>query len=224
MATLAAHWKFDNDYTDSSGNGNDLTAQGSGNSFSSSIRKVGPYSLQLNGSGYASRNTQSGITTGNADRSFGGWIYLSTFSTLQIPLYLGTQASNQAVTFYNDTSTSVTVDQGVGTTPISFSIPENSANTWYWWWFEYTSSSKTYQFYINNVSKGSQAYGANSNLTFGTPGIALGAAGDSAAGNNKTTGNLDDWRVYNGVTTSNERAAIYALGNQNSGFFMAAVI
>lgn len=222
MATLAAHWKFENDYNDSSGNGNNLTAQGSGNTFSNSLKKVDTYSLQLDGNGYAIKNTQSGITTGNADRSFGGWIYLSSFGSLQIPFYMGTQASNQAVTIYNDTSTSVTIDQnGVGNTVV-FTITENSANTWYWWWIEYTSGTKTYQFYINNVSKGSQAIASNSNLTFGTPGLAVGSGGDSIAGSFKVTGNLDDWRVYNGVTNSSERAAIYAQGISTlstAGFF-----
>lgn len=224
MATLAIQYKLDNDYTDNSGNSNTLTAQGSGNSFSTSIKIVGTHSLQLNGSGYASKNTQSGVTTGNADRSFGGWVYLSSFGTLQIPFYMGTQSSNQAVTLYNDTSTSITIDQnGVGNTAV-FTISENSANTWYWWWVEYTAGTKTYQLYINNVSKGSSAVPSNSNLTFGTPGLALGAAGDSIAGNNKVTGNLDDWRVYNGVTSAGERATIYAEGIQaiasNGGSFL----
>jgi hypothetical protein len=209
MATLAAQWKFDNNYSDSSGNANTLTAAGSGNIFSTT-RKQGTHSLQLNGSGYASKATQSGITTGNADRSFGGWINLSTFATLQIPIYMGTQAANQALTIYNSTSTQVTIDQNGGGNTVAFTISENSANTWYWWWVEYTSGTKTYQFYIDNVSKGSSAIATNSNLTFGTPGLALGAAGDSSAGGSPLTGYLDDWRVYNGVTSAGERAAIMA--------------
>jgi len=49
---LSAWWKFDGDYTDSSGNGLNGTAQGTGNSFDTTNVKQGTSSLSMTGSGY----------------------------------------------------------------------------------------------------------------------------------------------------------------------------
>lgn len=53
---LVGHWKADNDFLDSSGNGNNIT--GVGNTFSASIKKLGTHSAHFETNDYAQRGAQ----------------------------------------------------------------------------------------------------------------------------------------------------------------------
>lgn len=208
MATLVSQWSLENNYTDTGGNSNDLAAAGSGNSFSTSIVKKGTYSLQLNGSGYASKTSGiAGITGGNADRSMGGWMYLTTAANVNASMFVGENVASQGFLIINLNATTIRVD--LQSDALSFTVPAMSNSTWYHVWVQYSSASKTSDLYLNNVqsSSGAQAHASNSNLVANK--IYLGA--DNGA-SNLLTGNLDGMRYYNGVTSAAERLAIYEEG------------
>src|SRR3990167_5768750 len=83
MATLVSKFTLDNTYNDDTANANHLLAAGTGNAFNIFNRK-GSYSLDTNGSGFAQRTCViTGINTGNANRSFGGWINSSSIASVQ---------------------------------------------------------------------------------------------------------------------------------------------
>ena len=208
MAELISHWKFDNDYVDDPGT-NDLTEGGTGNSFSTSVKRVGTHSLQLNGSGYGKDTSISGLPTGNADMSFGGWVYIADpTSSSQVLISGGTLIAGQCVSIYSSSATTIHVDSFSVGWDLSFTVSTISPNTWYWWWVQYTASTKTFELFINNVSQGGQALPGNLNLTFGS--IEIG--GFFELDNLRLTGNIDDVRWYSGVTSEAERNAIYFEG------------
>lgn len=206
MATLVSHFKFDNDYTDFLGN-NNLAANGSGNAFSTAIRKVGAYSLSLNGSGQARKTSNfATISTGNADLSFGGWYNLAGYSARQQLIDFGTVTGSQQWLLYIDNSTTISLELR-GAQTKTWTPSALATSTWYWFWIEYTATSKVATLYIDNVSQGDLTFTSTPNITAGP----IYVGGNDINGDN-ITGNLDDLRIYNGVTTSGERAAIYSEG------------
>ncbi len=213
MATLVSQYRFENGYTDTQGN-DDMAAGGSGNTFSTSTVKEGTYSLAVNGSGWATKTTNfATITTGNADRSMGGWWYRPNFAANDPFIAIGPATALNAYQFRQNNSTTFLID--LYTDQVSITVSAPSANTWFWCWCEYTASTKTSQFYINNVSQGSSAHASNSNLSAGK--INVGYSFDNSTANDNGTF-FDDVRIYNGVTTSGERSTIFNVG-ANSGFF-----
>jgi hypothetical protein len=211
MATLVSQYKFVGDYTDSQGT-NNLAAGGSGNSFSNSIFITGGVSLSLNGSGDAEKTSGvTSISTGNSDLSFGGWLYPNSFNANHVILEFGTHSNFNAfqMTITNiGASMSLTI-YGIEQKNISYSVP---TGVFHWYWIEYTASSKTFQFYVDNVSQGtSSAFGNTVNI--------INAAliiGRDAAGGNAQNGYFNDWRIYNGVTSPVERQLIFSSVNSSN--------
>ena len=206
--TLISHFKFDNNLEDFVGS-NDMTAGGSGNSFSTTIKKYGTHSLQLNGSGWARKASQTGVDTGNSDISFGGWIYPTTAANVESLGSLGVNSAinNSCLWMTKLNATTIRVD--LASDALSFTVPAMSNTTWYHVWCEYVASTKTSSLYLNNAlsSSGAQAHGANLALN-ATTDIQIGVDPDD---NSAFTGNMDDWRFYNGITTAAQRAAIYTI-------------
>lgn len=209
-----SRYKLENGYTDSTGS-NDLAAAGSGNSFSTSIVKRGTYSLQLNGSGYASKTSGvSGITGANADRSMGGFFYSNTASAVESIMAVGNASPSQGFTIIKLSATTIRVD--LYADALGFTVPTLSNNTWYWCWVQYTASGAVSDLYLDNVqsSSGAQAHAGNSNLV--TNHIYLGT-NDDANPVLDLTGNLDDMRIWNGVTSAGDRTSIFTLPSATAG-------
>lgn len=213
MATLISRWTFDNTYNDAVGS-NNLSAGGSGNTFSSSTRVVGNYSLVLNGSGNA-RNTGtfSGINTGNTDASFGGWFNLNDFNARRMLLAFGGVSDNNQWSFYINSASSISLE--IRGHDVKTWTPTFTTGNWYWAWIQYTASTKVEELFFNNVSQGTFTITDTPNITAGP--IYIGSDDGLGAACN---GYLDDFRIYNGVTTSTDRLSIYNAGNQAGGAFL----
>ena len=216
MASLISRWTFDNTYNDNEANANNLSAGGTGNAFSSTTFKVGSFSLDTDGNGYATRTaTINGVAgiTGNQDRSFGGWFNMSSAGSVQALIKLGSDVANQGHLIIILSGTSIRVD--LYTDALSFIVSSLSNNTWHWIWTEYTAATKSSRLYVDNVesSSGSQAHAVNSNLTFGKINI---GAGD-AEGNIITNSYIDDCRLYSGITSSADRTDIFNAWITSSG-------
>lgn len=213
MATLVSRYRFENSYNDTTST-NNLSAQGSGNVFAQSPAAEGTYSLSTNGSGAAAITSgATGWTTGNADWSWGGWMLTSTWAANQDFMYWGTRSSGQSWECYQVTDTStmrITLDSLENG---DFTLGTINDGAWHWIWFEYTASTKTIQSYFDNVAKTSKAYANTPNIQANIIGI-----GQTFDGTRRSTSNWDDFRIYNGVTSSSERTAIYYAGNKfNNG-------
>lgn len=204
MATLVSQWLFDNAYTDSNSGTNDLVANGTGNSFVTSPKAKGTHSLQLDGNGGALKNSGgTGWNTGNVDVSFGGWLYHTTSVGGAVILEYGSGSNGQTWAGYTQSSSQFTLENlAVESQTWTVSI---SANTFNWYWLEYTAGTKVCVLYLDNVSQGSKTFvGASINIQAGK--CTVGEAFGGALG---LVGNVDDTRLYNGVTSAAERDTIY---------------
>ena len=140
MATLVSKFTLDNTYNDDTANANHLLAAGTGNAFNIFNRK-GSYSLDTNGSGFAQRTgVITGINTGNANRSFGGWINSSSIASVQSLIFLGTNTASQGHLIIILSATSIRVD--LQSDLVNFTVPTMVNNRWYWVWTEYTAANK----------------------------------------------------------------------------------
>ena len=204
--SLVSHYKFENDYADSVGS-NTLSAAGSGNSFSTALKNRGAYSLQMDGSGWAIKTGQTGFGSGNIDLSFGGWGYFTTGSRIETIGGFGVNSAinSSCIWSLKLSATSIRID--LASDALAYTVPSISDTTWYWWWVQYTASTKTSDLYLNNTqsSSGAQTHSTNLNLNATTD---INVAVDPD-GSNSIIGNVDDWRAYNSVTTAAERLGIY---------------
>lgn len=203
MATLVSRWLFENGYTDTTTN-NDLSAGGSGNSFDTTHKKEGTYSLLLNGSGYAEDTSVTGIATGNADRSVAFWFRPTAISGYIFGLGTGTD-QQQFVALLNGAN-DIRLQLWASDVNLT-SLPTTiTVDTWFHFIWTYTASNKTSELFIDNVTQGGGEHATASNLTFGK--IRIG--GQVVDATNLFPGYIDDFRIYDGVLTSGERAAIFA--------------
>lgn len=78
---LIGHWRFDGDFTDSSGQGNTLTAGGAATT-SSAQKRIGSAAYQGDGTNTtrASRSSLSGWSGGNAPVTLSAWVYFTNIS------------------------------------------------------------------------------------------------------------------------------------------------
>ena len=209
MATLVSHFTFDNTLNDAVGS-NTLSNVGTGQSFSDSVFRKGTHALSLDGSGFVRKASQTGINTGNADLSFGGWFRPTTATDVDCLGALGVNSgiNNSCLWMTKLSATVIRVD--LASDALSFTVPAMSNATFYWVWCEYTAASKTSALYLDNTisSSGAQAHAANLALN-ATTDIQIGGDPDD---NSIFTGYMDDWRFYNGVTSEAERTAIYNFG------------
>lgn len=203
-AVLVSHWPFDNAYTDTNASTNDLVAEGTGNSFSTTIVKKGTHSLQLNGSGDAIKS--SGATswnTGNSDFSVGGWLDWTTTIGVGVLVGFGSGSNGQTIFLYSSDATTITLENLV-TESQSWTVSSMSQSVWYWYWIEYTAGTKTAVLYLNNTAQGSKVFSSTFNVQAGKCSV---GANFSTGG--RVTGNIDDVYLYNGITTAAERAALF---------------
>jgi hypothetical protein len=118
-AGLLAWWKFDNDLTDSSGNGNHGSAVGS-LSYSSTNRRIGTYAASFNG-------TNSWLETplrlnGRQAFTVAGWLRTSSTTAAQVPFFgqvgfwsAGLRTNGLAKAFGADLATAISLTEaGVG--------------------------------------------------------------------------------------------------------------
>lgn len=209
MATLISQWRFENGYTDSVGS-NGMTAAGSGNSFISSDVKEGLFSLSMNGSGYASKSSPAGITTGNADRTMAYWVFYNSVSGYAA--MMGTGGVREDFKATPTSTTTIRMDLGADSGTVT--VPTLVTKRWYHFTHTYTAATKTSAFYLNGVYIGNLVHSGNSALAFGT--VRVGT--NENAGADYLNGYVDDVRVYNGVLTTDEIVQLASMPRPSGSF------
>jgi hypothetical protein len=211
-----SQFKFNNDYVDTGVGGNSLIAGGTGNSFNSTIYKLGGYSLKFDGNGYAYKNSIN-WTTGNSAKTITFWMNVSSLpSTINFVYELGNNSAYGDSCFmylYNNTGTQQVLPIcGSGGTAITYSFP---VNKWVFVAIKH-NANKSNELYINGTYIGQSTQNEALNL-LSTGGLYVGSA---YGGGSKIKANtyIDDFRIYQGTLTSANISDIYngGLGTESN--------
>lgn len=201
------HWKFNNDYTDAK-NLNNLSAGGSGNTFTTTTKKLGSHAINFSGAGYAQDLSTSSLGTGDINLSWAYWIYLETNTTFLTMAGRGTYNTNLMysmggnfhttdILFADEFSDQVTFNTGINT------------HVWTHIVYTYNAANDTSTLYKNGVLIGSQAHASGLNIA--NDDLRIGARiGGSPAG--FVDGCMDDVRYYEAVLNQTEIDLIYNSG------------
>jgi alpha-tubulin suppressor-like RCC1 family protein len=196
---MLAWYKFDGDFTDSSGNGKDLT-QGTGTSFvDDSV--VGTNSINLQGTA-GQQMTSTVDLSGNKSFSTSFWSYRNTNNrTDQIISTNGPTASNRRLHIGYTSANTFKLDfwgNAITTNPYT-----NDINKWTHWICTYNSTDRRMAIYKNGVLENSKNSTADSNFDSNTLIIGSYVSADYFYGK------LDDVRIYNRALTPDEISQIY---------------
>ena len=213
---MLAWYKFDEDFTDSSGNGKDLTG-GTETTFVID-RVVGTHSIYFQNT--ANQKLTSTVDlSGNRSFSISLWSFKYTSGGVHIMLGTGSSKATNQWLFAGYTNDKISFgfwNNTVRTDPINQDV-----NTWVHWTFIYdssTPSTSVMNIYKNGVlqeiTSDEQAPSSETNLPVDEFHI-----GSEADGGYPFIGNLDDFRIYNRVLTSEEVLKIY----QTSSLYFVSI-
>lgn len=211
---MLAWYKFDGDFTDSSGNGNDATAYGSEYMFDDTnaiIKK----SVYFNGnSQYLTiPATNFGVFDG---LTFSTWIYFTENRAYERIFDFGNGSSLNNIGITRENNTNHLKPFIFNNTSVSTYLYNNVIvnNTWMHVCWTIQKSPISWKLYINGIF-------INPSSTSGTPrfpdnlSLANSYIGKSGANDPLFKGNMDDFRIYERALTADEVNDIYKYGFYN---------
>ncbi len=229
---LDAHWTFDTDFTDSSGNGHNGTAQGGGAVIDNASFEIGSGALSVDGaaSSWVQATGYKGVT-GTAARTVSAWIKVNTpvSNVNQAILAWGTNSGGQKWTFRiqdsNGTSGALRTEVNggfiVGTTPLDDGNWHQVAATFI---DDGTPNVQDVLLYVDGQlnaqyggSPAPSADMAQSINTASSTDVRIGARQSNT--NDNFDGLIDDAGIFTAALSPEKVAAIYSLGtNADLGY------
>ena len=197
--SMMAWYKFDGDFTDSSGNGKDLTG-GTGTSFvDNSVVGIKSISFpKLTGQ----RLSSTVDLSNNTSFSISLWIYRDTIGQTEYIVstaYIATNYRHLSIGYYSNNVFRFAFFGETLDTPVTYT---NDVNIWVHWTCTYNSTDRAKKIYRNGILVGSGTSPSATN--FGANSFILGDRNG-----NLSSGKLDDVRVYNRAISAQEVTELY---------------
>jgi hypothetical protein len=200
-SNMLAWYKFDGDFTDSSGNGKDLTG-GTGTSFvDDSV--VGTKSISFPNTSSQTVKSSTLSLSGNISFTISLWTKRTTSGKNDFMICAGTTAATRQL---------LLISYGVPNY-ITYSMygddfktvnTYTDVNTWVHWTFDYNGTTRLRQIYRNGILENSSIAAGTTNFA---PTFNIGNRTDEV--NCQFSGLIDDVRVFNRVLTPDEIAILY---------------
>ena len=205
---MIAWYKFDGDFTDSSGNGYDL--ENTDCTIDTNAPAVGSGSVKFTGSSYLTYNTSS-IAFSQDVMTICFWAYVTGTGVSQI---ISTQSGANGWMFQVDGSNNfkyfISNTQGV---VFAFGTEGNPVyNSWFHVVVILSQNTNNQYIYINGKLKSTIATTYTSNVSST---LRIGAQVGTASYYMKNDSKVDDIRIYNRVLTQDEVSYIYNYNNEN---------
>jgi hypothetical protein len=211
---LLAHYKFNGNLLDSSGNNRTLSQTGA-ITYNTSSQNAFPYSQYIDTTATAQTNfTTTPDINQNVPISFAFWFFVSGTGTYTMMGYGDYSLSSPSIQFDFGGGNQISIATALSNRWTFFATATGlSINTWYHCVYTLNNSSTVQTIlYINGVSRHTGT--GNANQTLGTSKhLVIGESGDKGRG---FLGRIGDVRIYNKVLTPSEVLELYNLNEQSS--------
>jgi hypothetical protein len=211
---LLAHYKFNGNLLDSSGNNRTLSQTGA-ITYNTSSQNAFPYSQYIDTTATAQTNfTTTPDINQNVPISFAFWFFVSGTGSYTMMGYGDYSLSSPSIQFDFSGGNQIAIATALSNQwTFSATATGLSINTWYHCVYTLNNSSTVQTIlYINGVSRHTGT--GNANQTLGTSKhLVIGESGDKGRG---FLGRIGDVRIYNKVLTPSEVLELYNLNEQSS--------
>jgi len=211
---LMAHYKFNGNLLDSSGNNRTLSQTGA-ITYNTSSQNSFPYSQYIDTTATAQTNfTTTPDINQNVPISFAFWFFVSGTGTYTMMGYGDYSLSSPSIQFDFNGGNQLTVHAALSNRwTTSPTVSGLSINTWYHCVYTLNNTASVQVIlYLNGVSRATGT--GNANQTLGTSKhLVIGESGDKDRG---FLGRIGDVRIYNKVLTPSEVLELYNLKEQSS--------
>jgi hypothetical protein len=211
---LLAHYKFNGNLLDSSGNNRTLSQTGE-ITYNTSSQNAFPYSQYIDTTATAQTNfTTTPDINQNVPISFAFWFFVSGTGTYTMMGYGDYSLSSPSIQFDFNGGNQLTVHAALSNRwTTSPTVSGLSINTWYHCVYTLNNTASVQVIlYLNGVSRATGT--GNANQTLGTSKhLVIGESGDKDRG---FLGRIGDVRIYNKVLTPSEVLELYNLNEQSS--------
>lgn len=235
QSALAGHWKLENDWTDSSGNGTTLSTSGSP-VFSSTEVRVGSYSAVFDTTddiAYIKTPSFQNLSKG----SIAFWFKLTDFSAGQDDVLLSLASYSGSTDEFSINYLGSGDDQlqirviVAATTSLDLRTTDNTIRDDLWHHFVLTSDGATLRLYLDGqLQEVSTVSGSNDGQFFaafdsGNDYFSIGARAKNSSFDKLFGGNLDEVAIWSEVLSAEEISLIYSRQQfKNSGIYTSQII